>query len=62
LRDYRHKESQAENEQHRIGVDKVIPTAKRQQVTLRPVPPAALSDFGVPLRGFQPIKGGEDDQ
>ena len=40
LRDDRHEERQAEDEQHRVGVDQIVEAAERQQVLTAPTPPS----------------------
>jgi hypothetical protein len=53
---------QPQNKQHCVGMDEIIPTVKGQQMFARPVPPAALGDFHVPLCAFQAGKRRDDDE
>ena len=62
LRDDGDEERQAENEQHRVGVDQLVEPVERQHVLPHPRPPAALDDLCVPLRGLQPAERGDDDE
>ena len=54
LRDDRDEERQAEDEQHRVGVDQVVEAVEREQVLRAPRPPALLGDLAVPLRVSMP--------
>ncbi len=62
LRDNRHEERQAEDEEHRVGMDECVEPAERQEVGLRPPPPAVRRDFGMPGRTRQADKRRDDDE
>ena len=50
LRDHGHEQRQAEDEQHRVGVNQIVEAAEREEVMLRPGRPAMLGDFDVMKR------------
>ena len=62
LRDDRDEERQAEDEQHRVGVDQIVEAAERQQVLPDPGAPAVLRDLDVPRGGRQPAERRDDDE
>ena len=62
LRDDRDEERQAEDEEHRVGVNQLIEAAIRQEVRARPHPPTRFGNLGVPLRRSEPAEGRHDHQ
>ena len=62
LSDHRHHERQAQDEQHRVGVNQVVESVKRQQVRGNPDAPPLPRDFGVPRGRRKPAERRDDDE
>ena len=62
LRDDGDEERQAEDEEHRVGVNQLVEPVKRQHVLAHPRPPSRVGDLTVPLGRFEPEEGRHDDE
>ena len=62
LGNHGHEKRQAEDEEHGVQVDEFIQTLKREQIRLRPMPPADLLDLNMPVGRFQFAERGNNNQ
>ena len=62
LRDDRDEERQAEDEEHRVGMNQVVEAPIRQEMLARPRPPSGVGDLAMPFRGREAAEGRRDHQ
>ena len=62
LGDDRDEKRQAQDEEHRVGVNQIVEAAEREQMVADPGAPATLHDLGMPRGGRKPRERGDDDE